>query len=93
MEEKRRLILEILQRHGGEMYGLQIVKSSSGQLKRGTIYVHLDRLELSGLVTSRQETRIHPDVKLPRRLYKISESGHRQLAEDDLGDVALAFGR
>jgi DNA-binding PadR family transcriptional regulator len=59
----------------GEMYGLELVKSSN-QLKRGTIYVLLGRMAEKGFVESRLE-----DVDLgdgpPRRCYRASGAGAR----------------
>lgn len=60
----------------GEKYGLELVKSSDGELKRGTIYVLLDRMGEKGYVESRQEK----DPRLPgmpRRLYKPSGLGEK----------------
>lgn len=55
--------------NGGEKYGLELVRESEGELKRGTIYVLLDRMGDKGYVESRQET--NPTLSgMPRRLYK-----------------------
>ena len=48
-----RVILEALVTNG-ESYGLELVKNSEGQLKRGTIYVYLHRMEEKGYVESRK---------------------------------------
>jgi PadR family transcriptional regulator PadR len=59
----------------GEMYGLELVKSSS-ELKRGTVYVILARMSEKGFVGSRLEespTREGP----PRRKYTITGLGVR----------------
>jgi PadR family transcriptional regulator PadR len=53
-----------------EMYGLEIIDESSGLLKRGTIYVTLQRMEEKSLVTSRREARPKPEIGVPRRLYR-----------------------
>lgn len=42
----------------GESYGLELVEASEGSLKRGTIYVTLQRMEEKRLVSSRQEEAI-----------------------------------
>lgn len=70
-------ILDLLDAHG-ELYGLQLVKLSEGRLGRGTVYVHLSRLEDEGLVSSREEDDV-PDARvgLRRRLYKITPQGRR----------------
>jgi len=70
------LVLGMLIRHG-ELYGLQLVEESQGQIKRGTVYVTLERMEDKGLVESRQEEK-QPGVSgIPRRLYKITGHGVR----------------
>lgn len=65
---KERQILQLLVSNG-EMYGLQMVHASEGQLARGTVYVVLDRMQDKGLV----ETRVEENSSvsgLPRRLYR-----------------------
>lgn len=62
---------------GRQMYGLQLVKESA-LLKRGTVYVHLARLERGGLVRSVEEER-ETVPGLPRRLYSITEKGQQAL--------------
>jgi DNA-binding PadR family transcriptional regulator len=59
----------------GEMYGLEMVKKSGGQLKLGTIYVTLSRMEERGFATSRREQ--EPTLVVPRRLYTITGTGAR----------------
>ena len=44
LSAKESLILDLLAR-GEELYGLQLVAASKGRLKRGTVYVTLDRLD------------------------------------------------
>jgi DNA-binding PadR family transcriptional regulator len=73
---KEVLILEMLL-DGRELYGLELVNASNGNLKRGTVYVTLQRLQESGMVTSRQEPRSAPEIGIPRRLYKITGYGER----------------
>lgn len=51
------------------MYGLELVDKSNGELKRGTIYVTLGRLEDKGYIKSKREAE-EPGVATPRRLYK-----------------------
>lgn len=64
----RARILELLA--GGPMFGLDMVAASPGVLKRGTIYVILDRMEDEGLVTSK--LRPFPEMA-PRRLYSLKQ--------------------
>ena len=53
LPRKEQHILELLV-SGGPMYGLQLVDRSEGELKRGTVYVTLARMEAKGLVQSEQ---------------------------------------
>jgi PadR family transcriptional regulator len=58
------------------MYGLQMVEASDGELKRGTVYVTLNRLEEKGYITSKKEAE-QPGIAQPRRLYKATGAGVR----------------
>lgn len=73
------LILRLLAEHG-ELYGLQLVQASGGDLKRGTIYVTLGRMEQRGIVASREQPRAVPAPGMPRRLYKPTAQGLHVLA-------------
>lgn len=72
---------EILDRlaQGEELYGLQLVATSKGRLKRGTVYVTLGRMEDKGYVTSRAEEAPVGAGGLPRRLYAATPYGLRVL--------------
>jgi PadR family transcriptional regulator, regulatory protein PadR len=69
---------------GGERYGYQIVKdlerSSEGffQLKEGTLYPILHRLEKQGLLTARWETMPNGSE---RRYYRLTARGESALSE------------
>jgi len=67
-------ILQLLIRHG-EMYGLEMVEESDGDIKRGTVYVTLQRMTKKGFVESRQEETPSATPGLPRRLYRITGAG------------------
>ena len=71
------LILELLA--GEEMFGLQLVEQSKGELKRGTVYVTLGRMQDKGYVESRTEERPAGAIGLPRRLYTPTAYGLRVL--------------
>ncbi|MDR6886851.1 MULTISPECIES: PadR family transcriptional regulator [Variovorax] len=76
LTNKEALILEQLAvSAGSELYGLQMVKASNDELKMGTIYVTLGRLEKKGFVQSRREQ--DPAQTIPRRLYKITGAGRK----------------
>lgn len=74
---KEAQILQLLV-SGGEMYGLQLVRESKGELKRGTIYVTLDRMQKKGYLDSRHEHDAHTPG-LPRRLYFLTAPGEKAL--------------
>lgn len=61
---------------GRERYGLELVDASGGELKRGSVYVILARMEEKGFVESRQEDR-EGASGLPRRLYRATPYGRK----------------
>jgi DNA-binding PadR family transcriptional regulator len=68
---------------GRELYGLELVEASSGDLKRGTVYVTLNRMEEKGYVSSRLDTStVRPG--LPLRLYKSTALGRQMLSASRL---------
>jgi PadR family transcriptional regulator PadR len=85
---KEALILQMLAM-GKEMYGLQLVDSSSGELKRGTVYVTLSRMEGKGFIVSRKEEQPAEAIGLPRRLYKITGVGAQTLHAWERAAAAL----
>lgn len=80
-------ILDLL-RAGRELYGLEMVKASK-RLKRGTVYVTLDRMGDKGLVESRQQD-ADGLPGMPRRLYKITGYGARALNAHEAAEAAFA---
>src|SRR5437764_15465301 len=52
LSAKERLLLDFLAQEE-ELYGLQLVAASKRQLKRGPVYVTLQRLEAKGSIVSR----------------------------------------
>lgn len=74
LSQKEFLIMHLLVGSTSTMYGLQLVEQSEGELKRGTIYVTLNRLEEKGYVSSRRED-AQPGIATPRRLYKATGLG------------------
>jgi len=80
ISSKEATILSVLLlRPAEELYGLQIVEASDGLLKRGTVYVILQRMEEKRLIESRQEERTLPEIGIPRRLYAVTGLGMRAL--------------
>lgn len=78
LSPKELLVLELLREH--ELYGLQLVASSNGRLKRGTVYVTLGRMEDKGYLTSTLESAPSGTGGLPRRIYTATPLGRRMLA-------------
>jgi DNA-binding PadR family transcriptional regulator len=62
------------------MYGLELVARSKRQLKRGTVYVTLGRMEAKGFISSRLEDPPANTGGMPRRIYDATSVGRRVLA-------------
>lgn len=73
-----------------EMYGLELVRESR-VLKRGTVYVTLERMADRGLVSSRQVEEQHQSG-LPRRLYSVTGVGRAALAAHEAAGIEFARG-
>ena len=69
------LIMELLEENG-EMFGLEMVQQSEGELKKGTIYVTLGRMADKGLVTSWTESE-STEPGGSRRIYQATDYGER----------------
>lgn len=76
LSRKEVLVFELLLSNE-EMFGLEMVEASEGGLKRGTIYVTLQRMADKGYVESREEPRTMPEIGIPRRKYKATGLGER----------------
>jgi PadR family transcriptional regulator, regulatory protein PadR len=76
LSRKEFKILELLIAKG-ELFGLEMVTSSEGELKRGTIYVTLQRMSDKGYVESREEPRQMPEIGIPRRKYSATGLGEK----------------
>jgi DNA-binding PadR family transcriptional regulator len=73
---KELIVLELLVARR-EMYGLEMVKEARG-LRRGTVYVLLNRMEDRGYIKSRQ-VKEEGTPGMPLRVYSISGLGQRAL--------------
>jgi DNA-binding PadR family transcriptional regulator len=73
MSATESLLLDLLGQT--ERFGLELVATSDGRVKRGSVYVTLTRMEAKGFVESRQEERAPGAIGLPRRLYKATPYG------------------
>lgn len=93
VSRKEALILDLLALVGsGEMYGLELVEASDGQLKRGTVYVTLGRMEDKGYLVSSQEVKPPGAIGLPRRMYRLTPLGKRARQAWALVSRKLAWG-
>ena len=78
------VLLALLERTGGEMYGYQIVSTltertgGSIEVSDGTLYPVLYRLERAELVSVRWDT---PDRGVPRKYYALTNAGRTELAQ------------
>jgi DNA-binding PadR family transcriptional regulator len=80
---KEFVILEMLL-EAGEMFGLEMVDASNGELKKGTIYVTLQRMSEKGLVESRAEPRAEPEIGIARRKYQATNLGQTIFKSQEL---------
>ena len=76
LSDKEFIILEMLV-NKSELFGLEMAETSGGQLKKGTIYVTLQRMSEKGLVESRQEARSAAEIGIARRKYTATPFGER----------------
>ncbi|QQS39611.1 MAG: PadR family transcriptional regulator [Acidobacteriota bacterium] len=83
------LVMEMLERNG-EMFGLEMVDASGGELKKGTIYVTLGRMADKGLVDSRTESESHSASQ--KRLYSPTEYGKRVFKAQEIALKYLNMG-
>jgi len=91
LSAKEAFVLELLlDSSTNEMYGLEMVTSSGNRLKRGTVYVTLDRMEDKGYVKSRREKPQPNASGIPRRLYRVTGYGQKAFA---IWEMARDLGR
>ncbi len=74
---KEEVIMTLLLEHS-EMYGLDMVNSSS-EIKRGTVYVTLGRMEDKGLISSKERKPPKGSRGPSRRVYKLTGAGQRAI--------------
>ena len=73
ISQKEALIFEML--GANECYGLELVRNSGGKLKRGTVYVTLQRMEDKGLIESFVKEKPPTESGIPRRMYRVTGHG------------------
>lgn len=74
------LILSLLMQHHRGAYASELLHSSDGRLKRGSVYTTLNRMEDAGLVSSKEEEPTEA-YALPRTRYTVTGSGIRAREE------------
>jgi DNA-binding MarR family transcriptional regulator len=89
LSDKEAVILRLLVGARRKMYGLEMVEASDGALRRGTVYVTLDRMEDKGYISSRKQSK-SPDGAAARRLYKVEGLGERALSAMEAAGRAFA---
>ena len=85
---KELIVLELLVARR-EMYGLEMVKAARG-LRRGTVYVLLNRMEDKGYIKSRQ-VKEEGTPGMPLRLYSITGLGQRAVTAWRQAEAAFGF--
>lgn len=91
LSDKEFVVLQLLIENS-EMFGLEMVESSEGELKRGTIYVTLQRMSEKGLVESREEPRPEGEIGIARRIYQATGLGERVFKAQELALKYLNLG-
>lgn len=91
LSSKEAVILRLLIAHG-ELFGLALVAASDGALKRGTVYVTLDRMEDKGFIVSHLEARPSGEFGIAKRVYRITGLGQRVLAAHEAASLVFAGG-
>jgi len=78
LSPKEQVILGLLMRIGRKgSYGLQLVQQSAGELRPGTIYVTLERMQEKGLVESKQGEKAAGMSGIARRISNATWYGIR----------------
>lgn len=81
------VIAQLLRQSKAPLFGLELVRRSPEgklKLKKGTVYVTLERMEKKELLTSELETSRPAHLKegafyIPRRLYRLTPKGKQAL--------------
>jgi DNA-binding PadR family transcriptional regulator len=89
LSPKEALILGLLVSKG-EMYGLELVKDSGGELRRGTVYVTLGRMADKGYVESRTVPQCD-GTGMPKRLFRATGKGAGVLSAWEIAGATLSL--
>jgi DNA-binding PadR family transcriptional regulator len=90
LTRKEAIILNMLIESQRELFGLEMIRASNGELKRGTIYVILQRMQEKGFIDSKPEPRTAPEIGIPRRMYWCTGLGERVFAAYQAARAILA---
>ncbi len=91
LSAKEFLIMNMLMDEG-EMFGLKMVDESNGELKKGTIYVTLQRMEEKKLISSEEEERGENENGIARRYYAPTSWGERVYKAQEIAIKYLNMG-
>lgn len=91
LSNKEFLIMKMLQ-ESGEMFGLEMVNESDGELKKGTIYVTLQRMSDKEIIESWEEERVGNENGMARRLYAPTDYGERLFKAQEIALRYLNMG-
>ena len=86
-----RLILNRLTQN--DEFALRLADRSGGALKRGTVYITLQRMESKGYVESKLEPTLGGVMGRPRRWYRPSAYGRQVLNAWKLAENAMEAGQ
>lgn len=84
-------IMEMIVQNG-EMFGLEMVEESVGEIKKGTIYVTLQRMVDKDLLDSREEKRNETENGIARRMYFTTAYGERVFKAQEIALKYLNMG-
>ena len=87
LSTKEKVILALLVPQ--ERYGLELVQLSDGKLRRGTVYVTLQRMEAKGLLESYVKTKPPTESGIARRLYRVATYGGRVWAAYQAAEAVM----
>ena len=91
LSEKEFQIMNLLINEG-ELFGLEMVEISNGELKKGTIYVTLQRMEDKKLISSFEEERDENEIGIARRFYETTGWGERVYKAQEIALKYLNMG-
>ena len=93
LSDNEALVLQLLSA-ASPQYGLELVRASDDRLRRGTVYVLLDRMERKGLISSEPAATPAGERGPARRTYRLTGLGERAREWWEAGGrLALGFAR